>query len=256
MIRRLMDATGIRNKGTFDLAQDYVGAVASVVQLAEELPAELTPADSEKYLALSAGLASLKAALSQYYAQGGSGVRLFGMSALGGRNPLELIYYALEGLHDSVPAPETKDFEFIEDSAFRDSLRLDLSDAASALRNGEWKAATILSGSVIEALLFWELAIHQPTDDATLQSIFKKPLAEWDLHHYLEGAKRLGCLLPATISVADQAKEFRNLIHPGRAQRLKTACDLGTAHVAIGAVDHVARDLAQPVCSRHRKAGD
>jgi hypothetical protein len=170
------------------------------------------------------------------------------------RSPLELIYYALNGLPDSVPAPETKSFEFIQDGSLRDNLRLDLSGAASALRNSEWKAATVLSGSVIEALLLWELMEHGRDDEPTLQSISKKHLEEWDFHHYLEAAKKLECLSPTTIDVAKQAKDFRNLIHPGRAHRLGTACDLGTAHVAVGAADHVARDLAKAICPRHLKS--
>jgi len=165
-----------------------------------------------------------------------------------------MIYDALSGIPDSVPAPETKGLEFIEDDALRDSIRLDLSDAASALRNNEWKAATVLAGSVIEALILWELTQHVPCDQSKLTSISSKSLEVWDLHHYLEGAAELGCLLPSTIKVADQAKEFRNLIHPGRAQRRDTVCDLGTAHVAVGAADHVARDLAQARCPRHRQA--
>ncbi len=252
MILRFMDMTRIREfKVNSMIPPDFIGTLAGVVQLAEELPPELTPPDSEKYLALSAGLAGLNAALTQYYVRGGD-LRLYG-AGTDRRSPLEMIYDALTGLPDSVPAPETKGFEFIGDSALRDSLRLDLSDAASGLRNSEWKAATILSGSVIEALLLWELTKHVlPDDDSTLKAISKKPLPEWDLHHYLEGAKALRCLLPATINVAEQAKEFRNLIHPGKSQRLSRACDLGTAHVAVGAADHVARDLAQAVCPRHR----
>jgi hypothetical protein len=153
MIVRFMESSGVRRwKGTFDLPQDFVGELSTILQLAEELPLELTPPALEKQLALSARLASIKAALSQFYARGG-GVRLYGMSGFDGRNPLDMIYDALDGLPDSVPAPETKGLEFIADGALRDSIRLDLSGAASALRNNEWKAATVLAGSVIEALL-------------------------------------------------------------------------------------------------------
>ena len=255
MIVRFVDSTSVRGfKGTVDVPADFAGELSTILQLGEELPPELTPSDSEKQIELSAGLASIKAALSQFYARGGA-VRLFGMPGFDRRNPLEMIYDALIGIPDSVPAPETKGLEFIEDLALRDSIRLDLSDAASALRNNEWKAATVLAGSVIEALLLWELKKHGPQDQAKLTSISSKPLDAWDLHHYLEGAGKLGCLLPSTIKVGDQTKEFRNLIHPGRAQRMNTVCDLGTAHVAVGAADHVARDLAQALCPRHGQTG-
>ncbi len=254
MIVRFMDVTGaLRLKDTFSTYRRILrGSLSSIVELAETLPPELTPPDIEKQLALSAGLASIKAALEQFYARGGA-VRLYGMPGFAGRKPLEMIYDALSGLPDSVPAAETKGLGFIEDEALRDSIRLDLSDGVSALRNNAWKAATVLAGSVIEALLLWELTkYNHPDDQSKLRSISARPLEHWTLHQYLEGARQLGCLKPTTIEVADQAKEFRDLIHPGRAQRLQTACDLGTAHVAVGAADHVARDLAQALCLRHR----
>lgn len=40
-------------------------------------------------------------------------------------------------------------------------------------------------------------------------------------------------------------QDFRNLIHPGRAVRLKDACSLGTAHAALAAAERVAEDLAR-----------
>jgi hypothetical protein len=41
------------------------------------------------------------------------------------------------------------------------------------------------------------------------------------------------------------AREFRNLIHPGCAQRLGQKCDRGTALFSIAALDHVVRDLSK-----------
>lgn len=39
------------------------------------------------------------------------------------------------------------------------------------------------------------------------------------------------------------AKDFRNLIHPGAAQRLAQNCDRATALSAVAAVEHVVRDI-------------
>jgi hypothetical protein len=53
---------------------------------------------------------------------------------------------------------------FLNDPDLAEALRADIATASSALRNGEWKAATVLSGSVIEALLLWALQkTHAPT---------------------------------------------------------------------------------------------
>ena len=39
------------------------------------------------------------------------------------------------------------------------------------------------------------------------------------------------------------AKDFRNLIHPGRAQRQGQTCDRATALSAVAAVEHIVRCL-------------
>jgi hypothetical protein len=41
----------------------------------------------------------------------------------------------------------------ITDPDFREALRLDVSSADRSLRDGEWKAATVLAGSAVDALL-------------------------------------------------------------------------------------------------------
>jgi hypothetical protein len=50
-------------------------------------------------------------------------------------------------------------------------------------------------------------------------------------------------LKPVTYAAAKLAQNFRNLIHPGRADRDNQVCDRGTAYSAIGALEHVIRDL-------------
>jgi hypothetical protein len=46
-----------------------------------------------------------------------------------------------------------------------------------------------------------------------------------------------------TRTQARLAKDYRNLIHPGRAARLTQKCDRGTALVTVAAVELVIRDL-------------
>jgi hypothetical protein len=47
--------------------------------------------------------------------------------------------------------------QFIPDQDLRDSIRRDICAANQALHNGKWKAATVLAGAAIEALLHWKL---------------------------------------------------------------------------------------------------
>jgi len=65
----------------------------------------------------------------------------------------------------------------------------------------------------------------------------------WDLHEYIEVAAHLGIIEPETATQARQARNFRNLIHPGRAIRLGQKADRATALAALAAVEFVVRDL-------------
>jgi len=47
----------------------------------------------------------------------------------------------------------TPGLAFIGDEAYREELRADMASAERSLANHEWKASTVLAGSVIEALL-------------------------------------------------------------------------------------------------------
>jgi hypothetical protein len=141
----------------------------------------------------------------------------------------------------------------IPDPAFREGLRLDISTAEQALANGEWKATTVLAGSVVEALLLWalqqatapdlEIAIKTVVTKKTLPRPPQRELERWDLSEYIAVAEELTLIDTSTAMQARLAKDFRNLIHPGRAQRLVQVCDRGTALAALAAVEMVVRCL-------------
>src|SRR5262249_2883015 len=57
----------------------------------------------------------------------------------------------------------------------------------------------------------------------------RKPLESWDFADYIRIAKGLNIINENTATQAHLAREFRNLIHPGRAQRTGQACDKATA---------------------------
>ncbi|MGD1027669.1 hypothetical protein [Candidatus Binatus soli] len=174
----------------------------------------------------------------------------------GDRNALCFIKHVLNGCPDEAPVAGTNELAFIEDEELRRALRLDLGAVESSLRNGEWKSATILAGSLVEAFLLWAIGQHDQYEiTATIKRIAGKSrrqpepsdLESWDLIHYIEVARELNRITDETASQARIAKDFRNLIHPGRERRRKMRCDRGTARSAAAAVDHVLRDLmAQP----------
>ena len=141
---------------------------------------------------------------------------------------------------------------FIADPELRDSIRQDIGAATRALNNNEWKAATVLAGVAIEALLHWRLQEPSPgaakvdgvvTALTGTRKLSFTDIDRWDLDQFIEVAAHTDLFTEDTCSAARLAKNFRNLIHPGRAARLAQTCDRATAYSAIGALEHVIRDL-------------
>src|SRR5262245_39051398 len=91
-----------------------------------------------------------------------------------------------------------------------------------------------------------DLLFHELQTQETSTALKKAPSGApetWDLHEYTEVAAHAGLIKDDTAAVARQVRGFRNLIHPGRAQRLAQRCDRGTALAALAAVEFVVRDL-------------
>jgi len=70
-------------------------------------------------------------------------------------------------------------------------------------------------------------------------------IEKWSLSQFIEVAAEMGVLKDKTVISARLCNDFRNLIHPGRGQRLGESCNRGTAYSAVGALEHVIVDLSQ-----------
>jgi hypothetical protein len=176
------------------------------------------------------------------------------MANVKGFDAVTVIRRALVKCPDEHPPSATTELLFINDAALRENIRRDVGASIRALHNAEWKAATVLAGATIEALLYWRLQEPSPGPTAVQAAVtalvasgtISKPdsnIDRWELHHFIEVAGHLNLLKPDTCSAARLARNFRNLIHPGRAARLAQTCDRATAYSAIGALEHVIRDL-------------
>lgn len=147
---------------------------------------------------------------------------------------------------DEAPDSSTTGLEFIPDVLLRETLRGDIASANSALVNHEYKAATVLAGSVIEALLLWSLEKHGEANvKATYTASPAAPLNEWSLGQMIPAAHSCRLIADDTNKQAELAQKFRNLIHPGRQSRLQDKCDRGTALGALAGIERVAIDLAK-----------
>jgi hypothetical protein len=220
----------------------YSGSAATlsaIVDLTENIPGELITISGEDYTDLVHGLRALAQSVTRWNQRGGDEPPNY----IKDKNPVAVIREMLAKCPDQSPSPTTAELSFIPDAALRDSIRLDLSTANSALHNSEWKAATVLAGAVVEALLLWAIQ-NNSSQLASLSSSPTGPPDEWGLSGLTRVALALGIIKQSTADQARLAANFRNLIHPGRAQRLQEVCDRGTALTALAAAELTIRDLS------------
>jgi hypothetical protein len=229
-------------------------ALSSVLDLVDQIPDELLTMDNATYSSFIHAKAQIRDIINLWNANRTANAPMQTINMAASTNPLARIRDALAKCPDEGPAPTTSELSFIPDADLRTNLRNDMGAIDRAWANGEWKATTVLAGSTIEALLLWELQQRAPADIATATAaltttgkLSRQPdtnLERWDLHEYTEVAAKLGIIKADTHTEATLAREFRNLIHPGRAQRLAKKCDRGTALSCVAALDHVVRDLS------------
>jgi hypothetical protein len=228
----------------------------AIARLIDELPTELLTISGEDYSDLVCGVESIRNSVTYWQHKG---VGQIGNSGIRGKNTLLVIRDALAKCPDQIPSPATAELVFVTDSDLRESIRLDISTATSALHSGEWKAATVLAGAATEALLLWAVQEREKNVPGAVQSAISALMAasalkgkpdanpeRWYFLELIEIALNLGLITPSTATQARLGKDFRNLIHPGRASRLGLVCDRGTALSALAAVELIARDLKSP----------
>ena len=234
----LIDQNPPGNSATLSVGHGTVGILTAVTRLIDELPAELLTISGADYSDLVCSVEFIRNSVAFWQQKG---VGEIGNSGIRGKNVLVLIREVLAKCPDQAPSPTTTALAFITDNDLRDSVQLDISTATSALHNGEWKAATVLAGAASEALLL--LAIQNAPGLASLPTKPKGSPEDWGLGDYIAVATALGLIKSTTAQQARLAQNFRNLIHPGRAQRLGDVCDRATALTALAAVELLARDL-------------
>jgi hypothetical protein len=239
----------------FTLQRDHALGLAGIVRLVDEIPDELVRLEGERYGEFIAAVEGIRQSLETWPHQGASH-RLGKIRGLYKLNPLSIVRAALASCPDDYPPAEVAGLEFIDDAEFRDNLRLDVAAINRAFSNNEFKAATVLAGSAIEALLLWALEkrtaddIGEALDRAVAtNSLGKRPRggltdADWGIRQYAETTGELTLIKKRTREQLRLATDFRNLVHPGRAKRLNEACDRGTALATMAGLEFVMRDLA------------
>jgi hypothetical protein len=242
VIERLCPWTTDPQGGVPNLDRHQAAQMAGVVAVTTAIPPELFAIAAEPFSDYLVALAAVRGALDAWHA----GYQLFPLSG----SHAVVIRDVLRRCPDAVPATTATQLGFIGNDAMRRALRMDISSIQRSLIDGEWKPATVLAGSVIEALLLWALEERDKVSpgDAARAAVAAKlrprpVLDSWELHELVTVARTLNIISVDTATAAHLARNFRNLIHPGRALRLAEECTRGTAYSAVGAMERVIDDL-------------
>ncbi len=153
---------------------------------------------------------------------------------------------------DHPSAPSTTMLRFVDPEQYRQELLADLFEVQRSLADASWKGATVLAGSLIEALLCHRI---EKTDEGernvavaaalATKTIIRQPdsdFTRWGLLEFVAVGAQLKLISPGTAKLCDVARNFRNLIHAGKALREHVKCTRGTAHAAVGALYSVIED--------------
>jgi hypothetical protein len=251
---KLIDRIFPPSGGTSTLGRGNAGQLSALVNLVDEIPDELLTMDSNSYAGFVCSVAHIRETLATWVGDRSARGNLDPIPGFPNESAVTLIHKAIAKCPDEAPAPGTSELNFIPDADLRTNLRNDIGAVTRALSNSEWKAATVLAGSAAEALLLWALKQRPSTDIESAITALKasgglttKPepndLDRWNLYEYIQVAEKLEIIKPNTAKQTRLAKDFRNFIHPGVAQRLGEKCDRATAFSAVAGMEHVIRDL-------------
>lgn len=253
-IRLLFPGASRHNSPQPTYSMGNANTLRGVIDLVKEVPPEMIVLPEDVYADLILATSAIENQLNIWTSRGATGAGV--IEPVKGVDPVLLILQALYQCPDEYPpSPATTELMFIPDDVLRNSIRGDIGAAERAFVNFEWKAATVLAGAAIEALLHWRLDQPSPTTTEINHSVTtlvakrvfpNKPPPNrdsWGLQHFIEVSGDLTIIQASTVTAANLARDFRNLIHPGKAARTGQSCDRGTARSALAALDHVVRDL-------------
>ena len=231
-----------------------VQLVSGILKLIEQIPEELLTVRSDDYVRFISAKAALEEAVTRARNLGDFEWPM----TIDQDDCLVIIKEALQLCPDEAPSSSVGELAFVQDGELRRTLLIDLGSAETALSNGEWKACTVLCGSITEALLLWAIGGHSQTEIAaaiqravTSESVRNRlppddlTHRDWNLHGYIEVAAELQEIEGVSYRQCQNAKDYRNLIHPAVAARRGIACDKGSSHTAIGTVYSLITRLEQ-----------
>jgi hypothetical protein len=93
-------------------------------------------------------------------------------------HPVLVIHQVMLRCGDEAAHEASAEFRFVQDPDVRQELLTDLNTARSALRNAEWKPATVIAGALAEALLLWAVDQHQSAEITQAIGHVERPIPQ------------------------------------------------------------------------------
>ena len=237
-IRQLFPGVSRHNRPQPTYSTGNANVPRGIIDLVKQIPPELVILAEDVYADLILAISAIENQLDIWAFRGDVSV----LMPVKGFDPVLLILEALDQCPDEYPpAPTTTELMFIADDVLRNSIRGDIGAAERAFANFEWKAATVLAGAAIEALLHWRLGqppvttadISRTMTTLMVKGVFRhrppRGRDDWNFRHFIEVSGDLDVIKANTVTAANLARDFRNLIHPGKAASRNSALRLGRA---------------------------
>jgi hypothetical protein len=130
------------------------------------------------------------------------------------------------------------DFDFIRNADLRSCLDSDYGELQTVLGVGANKAALVLAGSIVEAVLCDYLLAYGPRGKG------HKDPQKMQLGEMIDACHDLDVLSDKNRDLCSAVRHYRNLIHAGRLTRLNETADENSARVAASLVEIVSEAVS------------
>lgn len=128
-------------------------------------------------------------------------------------------------------------FDFVNGEDFRLSLESDYKELTLAMQNKAWKAAHLLAGSIIEAIL-----VDYLVSLGQRKRLSFDPL-KINLADAISECRKEGAISERTEHLSHVIRSYRNLIHPGRSVRLGETATENSAKVVTTLIDIIVEEI-------------
>jgi hypothetical protein len=126
-------------------------------------------------------------------------------------------------------------FDFIADEQFRRVLEADREEMQRCADSTCWKAVHVLAGSIIEAVLLDHLVSNgHMTKTAALKA---------DLGKAVELALAKTIISERVHGLSSVAREYRNLVHPGRSIRTAESPSAHSSHIVMSLLEMILEEI-------------